>query len=329
MFSVLVYNYIYGFKEAFIERLRGVYPVTYIHSIGKRIPAFDPMIHHQQEFFHLTQNLKFQYQPASDALTIIDVAFRATTKEYLPPVITKSYPNTHLQIWVNQSMWNIITSGDAFDGKGIYLLSRQNQPIYVRIYQFDLLGDQPWVVFPTQLFLECGHTLNITTIYPKPHLSESKIQTMYASKGYYVSTWLDRLPFFHNVFYQLSQRIYITIIAGFFILLIVMLFGVLQDTFDEFTKLITFSSRYGVQEWFVQAFFICLISAYIMTVLCVSNVCVFYLESFISGAIPILQKIQGNGVCFQTLVGIIPIFCLISYILVYRKFRTQIQAAEV
>ena len=329
MFSTLVYNYIYGFKEVFIERLKGVYPVAYIHSMGKQIPSFDPMILHQQEFFHLTQNFRFQYRPESHPLTILDVAFRATTPQHLPTIITTSDLENDHQIWVNQSMWNKISAGYDFDGKGVFLLTRQNEHVYVDIHQFDLLGSQPWIVFPKTLFLECGHTMNITTIYPKSYMTESHIQKEYASNGIYVATWHERLPFFHKVFYQLTQRIYYTIIAGFFILLVIMLFGVLQDTFDEFSKLITFSSRYGVHEWFVQTFFICLVLVYILAVLFVSNVCVIRLDFFISEAIPILQKIPAHGVSILKLSGLIPVFCLISYILIYRNFRKQILAVEV
>jgi len=329
IFSILVYNYIYGFRQVFIERLRGVYPVTYIQSKGKVVPSFDPSFSHHQEYFYLSQSFEFQFKKNAEPLTILDVAMRATSIDRLPSIIEQPPDDNIYKLWVNQTMWNRISSSDDFDGKGLYLYAKYKAPIYVHLKKFDLLGNKPWIVFPKKLFVEYGKNLNITTIYPKNRISEKQIHRQYASKGLCVISWYERLPFFHKVFYQLTQRLYFTLIACFVTLLVILIFGVLKDTFDEFKKLITISSRYGVYEWFVQSFFICFISIYIVAILSISCFCVYQLDAYISKAVPVLKNIPVYGLSLQHYCIIIPVFSIISYFLVHRRIRKQIVAAEV
>jgi len=329
IFSILVYNYIYGFKQVFIERLRGVYPVTYIQTQGKFVPPFDTSFSHHKEFFNLSQEFKFQFKENSEPLTILDVAMRATSIDRLPSIIEHPSDKNIHQLWVNQTMWNRISSSLDFDGKGIYLYIQYKPPIYVQLKKFDLLGNKPWIVFPQKLFVAYEKNFNITAVYPKTPMTEKNIHQHYALNGLYVISWYDRLPFFHKVFYQLTQRLYVTLIACFITLLIILVIGVLKDTFDEFKKLITMSSRYGVHEWFVQSFFICFISMYIVGILSISCFCVYQLDDYISKAVPVLKNIPVHGLSLQHYLIIIPVFSIISYILVHRRIRKQIVAAEV
>ena len=329
IFSVLLNNYINGFKHAFIEKLKGVYPITYIPSVGKTFPPPGNQFEHQKEFFHLTQSFSFKYTTDSKQLTIIDVALKAAPIDRLPvSLINTNTDDDTFQIWINHTMWERICNTKKYDGKGIYLISREKKEIYVRVNQFELLGTQPWVVFPENLFLLLGRSMNITTIYPKEQMNAKTVQKYYNANGIAINRWNEILPFFHFVFYHLSQRLFLFIMVGFLALLVVMALGVLQDTFDEFTKLITFSSRYGVSETFVQFFFINMISIYFLFIFSFSSGLVYYLNTAISQAIPVFQRIPTDQISIQHLLLIIPFLWIISFVLVHKKFKEQSQALE-
>jgi len=327
IFSVLLYKYIHGFQQAFIERLKGVYPVTYIPATGKNIKPLDKFEHHQ-EFFHLTKQFTFQYTKQSKRVTIIDVAFKSSAIKRLPSVIKVNQRENIYQIWMNRTMWDIVSQAKDFDGKGVFLISRKQVPIYVQINQFDLPGYQPWIIFPERLFKLLGQTMNITTIYPKIQMSDKKIQKMYRSNHIGVIRWSERLPFFHFVFYTLSQRLYVTVISGFLLLLIIMSFSVLQDTFDEFSKLITFSSYYGVKEKFVQFFFMSVITIYFMIIYLSTSFFVSYINQLICRAVPVIQHIALHSVHAKYLILIVPFLWIITFILIHKKFGEQLQSLE-
>jgi hypothetical protein len=326
IFSILSYKYIYGFQKAFIERLKGVYPVTFISATGKKIKPLKGFEHHQ-EFFHLTNQFSFQYTKESKRVTIIDVAFKSSSIDHLPKVIKVDNADNIYQVWVNRTMWDIVSQAKDFDGHGLYLISRENVPTYVNINQFDLPGYQPWVIFPEKLFKFLGQIMNITTIYPKIQMSEKKIQNIYQSHGMFAIRWNERLPFFHFVFYTLSQRIYVTVVLGFLLLLIIISLSVLQDTFDEFTKLITFSSRYGVKEQFLQLFFMVIITAYFLIIYFTTSFFVIYINLLICKAVPVIQSISMNTVSVKNLIIIVPFLWLISFVLVHKKFSEQSQSS--
>jgi len=323
IFSTLFYNYISDFNDAFIDRLKGVYPALYIKSHGEIIKEFDERFKHKQEFFYFSETLTFKYSKQGNKKSIIDVGIKAADILDFPDIINVPELNNNTNhIWVNNILWEMIINTPEFDNKGLYLISEDGmRQFYVFLHKFDLLGDRAWIIFPKELALTLGKTMNITTIYSIVPVANNKIKKLYFDSGFNAILWTERLPFFNYVFYHLTLRIYSILTFGLLIVLVIFVVGVLNDTFDEFKKLIIFSSLYGVKESFIQTFFIFFISSYFLLIFVFSILSVYFINKIICNMIPIIGMISKNSLSTIFYLSIIPIICLISFFFIKRKYN--------
>jgi len=318
--GILFYSYINGFREAFIDRLKGLYPVAYLHSYGKQIEPFDDRFHHIQEFFHISRSLYFKYKKNSDTNEIIDIGIRTANIKHFPKIIPFQPLHTNgNHIWVNQYLWDMISKQSFFDGTGIFWVNDYGESIYVKIHTFDLPGSKGWIFASNDVAENLQLDYNISTIYTANAIKPASIKTTYQESDKNVILWIDRLPFFNYITYIFSLRIFLIFTAGFSTLVFLLTLGVLQDTIDELSRLIQFSALYGVSGYFVYGFFLGFVLLYFFCTIFVSEQITFFINEQIKGVVPIAFSLQKPSLVMYFIILCIPVIG--SAVFIQSKFR--------
>jgi len=318
--GILFYSYINGFREAFIDRLKGLYPVAYLYSYGKRIEPFDDKFQHTQEFFHISRSLYFKYDKKSDTNEILDIGVRSANIMHFPKIIPcqPAHSNEN-NIWVNQFLWDMISKQNIFDGTGIFWVNDYGESIYIKINTFDLPGSKGWIFVSNELTETLQLDYNITTIYTTNAIKPDLIKSTYQESNYNVILWIDRLPFFNYIAYIFSLRIFLMFTTGFSILVFLLTLGVLQDTIDELSRLIHFAALYGVSGYYVYGFFLSFVLLYFLGIIIVSEQITYLLNEQIKGVVPMAFSLLKPSLLTYCCILLIPVIG--SAVFIQTKFR--------
>ena len=278
----------------------------------------------------MSTSIKFKYDTHDDYITLIDLGIRSMAGQRIPGTLkVKKEPPCENVIWVNRSMLGLLEDSNQFDGKGVYLADNNNKGIYVHLRLFDFPGTRDWMVMSNQVAWKLGLGANITTVYPvKEPMNQKTLKQLYSASRLRLISWNERLPFFSSILYTISVRYYTAMVAGFGTLILLLVTGILHDTFIEFEKLIQFAACYGASKADLFLFIATAVGFYFFTSLLMGVFLAWGIIHVLTSLLPVLNFMSGFNMEYFKLLMIVPLLCLLSSIFVQKKFNKPILAQE-